>query len=46
MGLFSASQAGTVLGVSAVSTEYAVMSTSTDSQTLKEKFAALKVRTK
>ena len=44
LGVFSAGQAGTVLGVSAASG--AVMVTSTDSQRLKEKFAALKVRTK
>jgi hypothetical protein len=41
---FSANQTGTVLGVPA--TSGAVMVTSTDSQRLKEKFAALKVRTK
>lgn len=42
--VFSANQTGTVLGVPAASG--AVMVTSTDSQRLKEKFAALKVRTK
>jgi hypothetical protein len=42
--VFSANQSGTVLGVPA--TSGAVMATSTDSQRLKEKFAALKVRTK
>jgi hypothetical protein len=42
--VFSANQTGTVLGVPA--TTGAVMVTSTDSQRLKEKFAALKVRIK
>lgn len=46
LGTFSANQTGTVLGVSAVNQGGAVMVTSTDSQRLKEKFAALKVRTK
>ena len=42
-GTFSAGQAGTVLGVNAANSEYAVMGTSTDSQSLKDKFQVRKL---